>query len=173
MSASRLYTSLLLLLCVLGFLVSVYAYHVEITKERDSSYRAMCDISAKISCSKVFTSRWGRGFGLIELVVGDHHHWLNQPNSVFGILYYMTQVVLGVFCPTVTAATMQLVISVTACLGCVYLAYILYFVLEDFCVVCVSSYIINAIILIVNILNLNLVKSNSRKSEGSRRKKEQ
>uniref|UniRef100_A0A4W3GMH7 vitamin-K-epoxide reductase (warfarin-sensitive) n=1 Tax=Callorhinchus milii TaxID=7868 RepID=A0A4W3GMH7_CALMI len=46
-----------LLGCVLGLLLSVYAYHVETTKARDRAYEAMCDLSASISCSRVFTSR--------------------------------------------------------------------------------------------------------------------
>uniref|UniRef100_A0AAZ3Q723 vitamin-K-epoxide reductase (warfarin-sensitive) n=1 Tax=Oncorhynchus tshawytscha TaxID=74940 RepID=A0AAZ3Q723_ONCTS len=46
-----------LLVCVLGILLSLYAYHVETEKARDSNYRAMCDVSNSISCSKVFTSR--------------------------------------------------------------------------------------------------------------------
>lgn len=46
-----------LCLAVLGILVSAYAYYVETSKERDSSFQALCDINAKVSCSKVFTSK--------------------------------------------------------------------------------------------------------------------
>lgn len=46
-----------LLLCAAGLALSIYAWHVETSKERDAAYRAMCDISADISCSRVFTSR--------------------------------------------------------------------------------------------------------------------
>lgn len=42
--------------CV-GIMLSTYALHVEVAKETDRSYQAMCDISTYISCSKVFTSR--------------------------------------------------------------------------------------------------------------------
>uniref|UniRef100_A0A8C8FAD3 vitamin-K-epoxide reductase (warfarin-sensitive) n=1 Tax=Oncorhynchus tshawytscha TaxID=74940 RepID=A0A8C8FAD3_ONCTS len=45
-----------LLVCVLGILLSLYAFHVETEKSRDTNYRAMCDVSNSISCSKVFTS---------------------------------------------------------------------------------------------------------------------
>ena len=38
--------------------------------------------------------RWGRGMGLLEHIVG-RHHVLNQPNSVFGIIYYLLVVILG------------------------------------------------------------------------------
>lgn len=46
-----------LLLCAAGLALSIYAWHVETSKELDAAYRAMCDISADISCSRVFTSR--------------------------------------------------------------------------------------------------------------------
>ena len=43
--------------CVVGILVSAYAYYVETSKEKDDSFQALCDINAKVSCSKVFTSK--------------------------------------------------------------------------------------------------------------------
>lgn len=49
-----------LLVCLSGILISLYAFHVEREKTRDANYRAMCDLSSSISCSKVFTSRWER-----------------------------------------------------------------------------------------------------------------
>nr|XP_029711289.1 uncharacterized protein LOC109415799 [Aedes albopictus] len=36
-----------------GFLLSLYTSYVEIRAERDHSYEAMCDISERISCTKV------------------------------------------------------------------------------------------------------------------------
>ena len=46
-------------LCVFGIVLSVYALHVELSKERDPDYRAVCDLGESDSCSKVFTSRYG------------------------------------------------------------------------------------------------------------------
>ncbi|XP_061658818.1 vitamin K epoxide reductase complex subunit 1-like protein 1 isoform X2 [Syngnathoides biaculeatus] len=46
-----------LLVCLLGILLSVYAFHVEREKARDPTYKALCDVSSSISCSKVFSSR--------------------------------------------------------------------------------------------------------------------
>ena len=46
-----------LLVCLLGILLSLYAFHVEREKARDPIYKAMCDVSSSISCSKVFSSR--------------------------------------------------------------------------------------------------------------------
>ena len=46
-----------LVLCLLGILVSVFAFYVEKTKETNADYRAVCDISETVSCSAVFASR--------------------------------------------------------------------------------------------------------------------
>ncbi|XDV21626.1 hypothetical protein PO909_026696 [Leuciscus waleckii] len=83
-----------LLVCLSGILISLYAFHVEREKTRDASYRAMCDVSSSISCSKVFTSRWGRGFGLLGSIFGNDSA-VNQPNSVYGIFFYVFQLLLG------------------------------------------------------------------------------
>ena len=42
---------------VLGILLSVYAYHVETAHEADPTFKALCDISETMSCTKVFSSR--------------------------------------------------------------------------------------------------------------------
>ena len=45
------------LICTLAVCLCVYALKVELYKEHDSSYKALCDLSEWISCSKVFTSK--------------------------------------------------------------------------------------------------------------------
>ncbi|XP_046579378.1 vitamin K epoxide reductase complex subunit 1-like protein 1 [Haliotis rubra] len=142
----------ILLLCSLGIVISGYAYHVEMSKEKDDSYRALCDFSETISCSKVFTSRWGRGFGLIDRIVG-RESLLNQPNSVFGMIFYAFQVTIA-YNPTSFGAVVQLVSSMIANVGSIYLAYILFFVLKDVCIVCMSMYVINFLLLLCSISKL-------------------
>jgi len=137
-------------LCVLGIALCLFAYYVEIQKEINGSYIAMCDISPSISCSKVFNSRYGRGFGLIEYIVG-HDSWVNQPNSIFGLAFYGLQIVVELL-NSRPLATLQLSTSVLANVGSVYLAAILLFVLYDLCVVCVATYVINFCILLCNVL---------------------
>lgn len=38
--------------------------------------------------------RWGRGFGLLGSIFGKDGV-LNQPNSVFGLIFYILQLLLG------------------------------------------------------------------------------
>ena len=46
-----------LILVVIGIGLSLYALHVKESKNEDDSYTAHCDISEKISCSAIFTSK--------------------------------------------------------------------------------------------------------------------
>uniref|UniRef100_A0A8C7PDQ3 vitamin-K-epoxide reductase (warfarin-sensitive) n=2 Tax=Oncorhynchus mykiss TaxID=8022 RepID=A0A8C7PDQ3_ONCMY len=137
-----------LLVCVLGILLSLYAYHVETEKARDSNYRAMCDVSNSISCSKVFTSRWGRGFGLLGSIFGIDSA-MNQPNSVYGIFFYIFQLLLGITVSAM-AALIVMTTSILSVMGSLYLGYILYFVLKDFCIICITTYALNFILFMLN-----------------------
>jgi len=139
-----------ILLCCIGTLLAIYAYYVEFSKESDHSFKALCDISASMSCSKVFTSKYGRGFGLLEHVLGSDHI-LNLPNSVFGIAFYMIMIILS-FSLSPGMANLAIVLALKANAGSVYLGYILYFVLEDFCVVCVTTYVVNFVLLVITYL---------------------
>ncbi|XP_047232276.1 vitamin K epoxide reductase complex subunit 1 [Girardinichthys multiradiatus] len=138
-----------IILALLGLVLSAYALHVELSRERDPDYRAMCDLGESVSCSKVFTSRWGRGFGLVQLVVAKDS-LLNQPNSVLGIAFYTLQMGLGLSLSKKAALALVLSSWVSVA-GSIYLASILAFVLGDFCMVCVSTYIVNFALLYTNL----------------------
>ncbi|MED6270360.1 hypothetical protein CHARACLAT_009419 [Characodon lateralis] len=138
-----------IILALVGLVLSIYALHVELSRERDPDYRAMCDLGESVSCSKVFTSRWGRGFGLVQLFVAKDS-LLNQPNSVLGIAFYTLQMGLGLSLSKKAALALVLSSWVSVA-GSIYLASILAFVLGDFCMVCVSTYIVNFALLYTNL----------------------
>ncbi|XP_042328847.1 LOW QUALITY PROTEIN: vitamin K epoxide reductase complex subunit 1 [Sceloporus undulatus] len=135
-------------LCLAGLALSAYAFTWRPKEERDAAYRAMCDLQPPGSCSRVFPSRWGRGFGLVAGLLGPDSVF-NQPNSIFGIAFYLLQILLG-FSTSGLAAITLLGSSLVSVAGSLYLAYILFFVLHDFCVVCVSTYILNFTLLFIN-----------------------
>lgn len=56
-SATKCLRIITAILCSCGILLSLYAYHVETSKERDESYTAMCDINEHMSCTSVFSSK--------------------------------------------------------------------------------------------------------------------
>lgn len=127
-----------LTLVVLGVGLSMYSLHVKQSKLENDDYEAFCDINEKMSCSAIFTSKYGRGFGLLHYIVGEDH-FLNQSNSLYGIFYFLIQI-LGCFSDK--HSTILYLMTSFGILSCIYLAYILAFVLEDFCLVCVSTYIV-------------------------------
>ncbi|XP_047469780.1 vitamin K epoxide reductase complex subunit 1-like [Penaeus chinensis] len=131
----------MMVLCLLGVALSLYALYVEFLKEADENYEAMCDINSYISCSKVFTSKYGRGFGIVGEYLGKDHI-MNQPNSIPGIMFYILILALGEI-RSPTAAKIQRGLVFTSNFMSLYLAYLLYFILHDFCIVCVSTYIVN------------------------------
>ena len=51
-------------------------------------YKAMCDIDESHSCTTVFNSTYGRGFGIVGKLMGDENHPVNVPNSLYGIIFY-------------------------------------------------------------------------------------
>ncbi|XP_031699796.1 vitamin K epoxide reductase complex subunit 1 [Anarrhichthys ocellatus] len=151
-----------ILLCVFGLFLSVYALHVELSRERDPEYRAMCDLGESVSCSKVFTSRWGRGFGLVQFFVAKDSH-LNQPNSVLGLIFYTLQMGLGLSLSK-KAAMFLVFASWVSVAGSLYLASILAFVLGDFCLVCVSTYIVNFALLFTNLRRRTAIEGTKEKA---------
>merc|ERR1712183_759180 len=105
--------------------------HVETEASKDPTYTALCDISSlQMSCSKVFTSKYGRGFGLVALLLPEDHR-LNQPNSVYGIFFYSTLMLLA-FINVRFVSRIQLFLSFTSVLGSIYLVNVLLFI-SSFC----------------------------------------
>ncbi|XP_017371002.1 vitamin K epoxide reductase complex subunit 1 isoform X3 [Cebus imitator] len=92
-------------------------------------------------CSTELGIGWGRGFGLVEHVLGQDSI-LNQSNSIFGCIFYTLQLLLGCL-RTRWASVLLLLSSLVSLAGSVYLAWILFFVLYDFCIVCITTYAIN------------------------------
>lgn len=60
-------------------------------------------------------------------------------------------------------ARLQIYLCIVSNLLSLYLAYLLYFVLEDFCIVCVSTYVVNAINLYLSIRRYHALVARERK----------
>jgi len=118
--------------------------HVKTQLEKDENYVAFCDINEGMSCSKVFSSPYARGFGLVGPLLGESHP-LNESNSMYGVAFYSVLLLFSLFNYRFLA-TLQMILSASAIGVSCYLAYILHFVLQDFCVVCVSTYAVNLLL---------------------------
>lgn len=151
----------MMLLCIIGVSLSLYALYVEVAKEANASYKALCDISPSVSCSKVFTSKYGRGFGIVGELLGEDH-LLNQPNSIPGIIFYSIIILLGEM-KSYKAAKVQRILVFSSNFMSIYLAYLLYFVLNDFCVICVSTYIVNLLLTVCAFLKVSAFQKYKKK----------
>jgi uncharacterized membrane protein len=78
----------------IGALLSLYSFYVEMSAEADENYEAMCDINEYVSCTKVFTSPYGRGMGLVAPFMGEDSIF-NVPNGLLGFVFYA---ILGGLC---------------------------------------------------------------------------
>lgn len=117
------------------------------------AYRPFCDFAPWATCSKVLMSPPGRflryfgiatqypGKGTIEKVRG----LIDVPNPTLGVLFFACHL----FYPLLLILPipfLPLLFFFACCfVGCmtIWLAYNLFFVLKDFCVVCVSMYVAN------------------------------
>jgi vitamin-K-epoxide reductase (warfarin-sensitive) len=129
-------------------------------------YKPFCDFAPWATCSKVLMSPPGRflryfgiakqggGEGIINMVRG----WIDVPNPSLGVLFFgchlfyngLVEFVSILPLPEMLHDFAELALPCVffgACcgVGCmtVWLAYNLFFVLKDFCVVCVSMYVAN------------------------------
>eukprot|EP00457_Paulinella_chromatophora_P019523 gb/GEZN01021223.1/.p2 GENE.gb/GEZN01021223.1/~~gb/GEZN01021223.1/.p2 ORF type:complete len:100 (-),score=13.47 gb/GEZN01021223.1/:275-574(-) len=77
-----------------GSALSLYSLYVHKQHDLTPGFVAGCDFSATWSCSKVFKSKWGRGFGVLGDLLGKDSVF-NQPNGVFGAVYYLFVLFFG------------------------------------------------------------------------------
>lgn len=82
----------------------------------------------------------GKGFGLLPEAIAFK-------NPIMGLIFYPSILVLLQLGQKPPFATILLILVVVSNLGSLYLGYILAFVLHVACVVCISVYVINFIIL--------------------------
>ena len=117
-------------LALVGFLLSAYASYIERKRNQFHDYKAVCDINDKMSCTRAFTSEFGKMFGV--------------SNSIWGMGFYLTVLVLNMFSLT----NIIFYISIASVIGTIYLAYLLYFKVKSFCLICNAIYITNILLLI-------------------------
>jgi vitamin-K-epoxide reductase (warfarin-sensitive) len=135
------------ILGICGIIASLYAVYVEQQAKGKKKYVALCDINNNMSCSRVLTSEYAKlgrlFFGLKE------DHILNVPNTYYGLLFYVG-VTLYAFYPFTLIPFREYLLfsaSVGSIAASCTLAYILAFILHDVCLVCVTTYILNILIL--------------------------
>ncbi|KPJ08413.1 Vitamin K epoxide reductase complex subunit 1-like protein 1 [Papilio machaon] len=132
----------IIMISIVGILLSTYALYVEMAAEAQPGYKALCDISEHASCTRVLTSEFSKGFGFVA-----EDSSFEVPNCIYGIVFYCIIIFLSTF-DHAAVVRLQQFLCLAAAASCVYLAYLLLFVLFDFCIVCVSTYVVNGMLLV-------------------------
>ena len=143
---------LISLVGIAGIIVSIYAIYVEKMAKSSGAkkYIAICDVNDSASCSLVLMSQYSR---LGEVYLGlKKDSWFNHPNTYYGLLFYIAVTIYPMY-PFTLIPYRELMLfgaSIFSILICCLLAWILYFKLNNFCAVCVASYIVNIVILMLS-----------------------
>jgi len=116
-----------LIVSIIGFLLSLYAVYIE---HRAKPGKAICDINEHISCTKAFQSEYGKTFGV--------------SNAIGGLLFYVLVFVLALL----NYNEYVFYLAVLSVLGSIYLGYISYAKLKNFCLVCSAIYVVNILLLV-------------------------
>lgn len=119
-----------LVLGALGLVLSFYALHVEENFGRKKGYQAACDINEELSCTRAFTSQYGKTFGI--------------SNAFYGVLFYVIVLVLSIM----NESGYILVLAILSVLGSAYLAYLQYAKVKTLCLVCTAIYVVNILLVI-------------------------
>lgn len=112
-------------LALTGLLLSFYAVHVAVARRASKRYRPLCDVSDRVSCSKAFLSPHGTLFRL-------HNGWI-------GAIAYLLMFILA----SREWFAALLVMAAVASLLSIYLAFITYVEMRNFCIVCTAVYAVN------------------------------
>ncbi|MBI2774880.1 hypothetical protein HYX58_02650 [Candidatus Dependentiae bacterium] len=122
---------LFLLIAAIGFFISLYAALTERKVNEDPNYKAACDLTDTISCTKPMKSEYSNLFFI--------------SNSFAGMIYYAIIAVLAYL----QMPLLIFIITAGGALFSCFLAYLLYFKIKALCLVCTSLYIINALLFII------------------------
>lgn len=134
-------------LAVIGVSVCVYTLHTETSLIPNPNHKASCS-SRHMSCKAALLSKYGRGFGLVEDYLGKDSI-LNIPNPIIDLAFYYF-VLMACFMPdNITVLKVLSVCAAVVAMLNVYLGYLL-FLMNDICVVCIISYVVNFHILLLN-----------------------
>jgi uncharacterized membrane protein len=122
----------IIILAIIGLVISIYGITVERKLQQDVQYKAVCDISDAISCTRPFLSPYGKMLGISNI-------WASA-------LYYCVILI-------VTLLNFNTIVFIIACAGVavsVVFAYILYFKVRSLCLICTSLYLINIALVVAS-----------------------
>ena len=116
---------MIIILAVIGLIISIYGITVERKLEQDNQYKAACDISDSISCTRPMLSPYGKMLGI---------------SNILASAYFYVAIIIAALIKMPALLTLLIGIGLVTTF---IFAYILYFKIKSFCLICTSLYIIN------------------------------
>lgn len=116
---------IILILATIGLLISIYGITVERKLQQDAQYKAACDISDTISCTRPFLSPYGKMLGI---------------SNIWVCAFFYIAVIVATFLQTPLLLT---ILTSAGLIATAIFAYILFFKVKSLCLICTSLYIIN------------------------------
>jgi vitamin-K-epoxide reductase (warfarin-sensitive) len=121
------------LVAAIGFALSLYGYFVERKIMENPAYKPACDLSDRISCSKPILSEYGKLFFVSNTLVGM---------AFYGLVFVLA--LLGLAYPIFLLSCVSLGATLV-------LAYILYFKVGSFCLICHAIYLVNIVLFVLSL----------------------
>ena len=122
--------TVVVIVALIGLAVSIYGINVENKLKENAQYKAACDLSNQISCSRPMLSEYNK-------MLGISNNWASA-------LYYCA-IIASTF---MELPILPLILSIVGVAVSVVFAYILYFKIHSFCLICTSLYAINIALMI-------------------------
>lgn len=139
------------LLGFIGSMVCLYTICVEhraSRKKKDASFNEYCDLSNRISCSAVLTSKYAYMMGNLFNLPDSHP--LNLSNSHYGLLYY-TFIMLFPYLPIPYANWVLIALTAGSIIFSVVLSYCMFVLLKNICLMCIAIHVINVALFFIAI----------------------
>ena len=122
---------IIIILATIGLIISIYGITIERKLQQYAQYKAACDISDSISCTRPFLSPYGKMLGISNI-------WA----SAFCYIVIIAAALMDYY-------RLLVLITLAGFLVTIAFAYILYFKIRSLCLICTSLYIVNIALAIV------------------------
>lgn len=154
------YSKIIFISSCLSLLVSLFTELTKRKMESDSTFVPFCDFEES-KCSNVLKSEYSTGFGFNFLP-----DVFKISNSLYGMVFYaiiaslskkhfstfdtnltLNKILLG-FSNKIGVVEIQLFLSSVGIWICIWLTYVLLYIIKDLCILCISLHLLNVITII-------------------------
>lgn len=146
--------------CVVGIVACLYAINIETNAKEETrrtgkpKYTSVCDMSKSMSCTRVLTSTYAH---MVKYLFNlDENSIFNYSNAQYGLVFYCCLLIFHLYPFTLFPyhTFIFLCFSVASVIGSCGLAWILYHILHNLCMICVCMYVVNCLLLTSAVMHL-------------------